>query len=391
LNIAIGKIGKSIKFNRKSWGVIGGDNEAPEFFEMLAKKNPQNTYYVVGRTDLHRIKNNDQDIPNLISIWGDFDSKTMDAKTYPLEYFEKNNIKIDKGIFLSGPTQGSLGILYKTNDLKKGKKVIGKALMMATNYVAPIAYYLNETKIPWIMINNDPRYLKLAKDWFNPPKKILSQYNTKIAHKMANLEDQLKTIYVQLDVQYAEMEKICLLDLANKKMNPKITSERTKTFGIILNEGGNGVPSRYPELKKYVLDYIDDVEVYGQWKHKEAEKDSRFKGSMPFHDMPEYLNEIKYTFIIPIQKGWVTAKIWEMISNGVIPFLHPNYDDQNHIDVPDFLRIKNPEDLHNKIEKLEANPDIASKLQKGLLEKITQSDINGDNLNNIIDEALNKL
>ena len=35
MKIGIGKLGKSILFNDKNWGAIGGDNEAPILFENI--------------------------------------------------------------------------------------------------------------------------------------------------------------------------------------------------------------------------------------------------------------------------------------------------------------------------------------------------------------------
>ena len=38
MNIVIGKLGKSILFNSKNWGAIGGDLDAPIFYENLITK-----------------------------------------------------------------------------------------------------------------------------------------------------------------------------------------------------------------------------------------------------------------------------------------------------------------------------------------------------------------
>ena len=41
MNIAIGKFGRSIYFDKSRWGIIGGDETPPIFYTKLAKTYPQ--------------------------------------------------------------------------------------------------------------------------------------------------------------------------------------------------------------------------------------------------------------------------------------------------------------------------------------------------------------
>ena len=52
----IGKIGKSIKFNPSTWGAIGGDNEAPTLYLKLAELNPDDTFIMIGKSDLYKMR-----------------------------------------------------------------------------------------------------------------------------------------------------------------------------------------------------------------------------------------------------------------------------------------------------------------------------------------------
>jgi hypothetical protein len=162
------------------------------------------------------------------------------------------------------------------------------------------------------------------------------------------------------------------------------TFNKTKKFMVVLNEGNNGVTSRYAELKKYVLDYIDDVEIYGKWDEETVKDDSRFKGSVKFNELQEMLPAVKYSFMISIKDGWVTMKIWELIAHGIIPFMHPNYDTQKHCKVPDFIRISSPSELHEKIEQLEADPELYKKILDECLAAITDGDLSGDTISKMI-------
>ena len=186
-----------------------------------------------------------------------------------------------------------------------------------------------------------------------------------------NFEDQN---YVKNAVPsvYAGMEKMFLIDREIQ------TTEKTINFMMVLNEGNNGVKSRYPMLKEYVLDSMEDVAIYGKWDEKTIGQDPRFKGAVKFEELQKILPSVKYTFIIPIKKGWVTAKYVEMIASGIIPFFHPTYDEQGHCRVPEFVRIKSPKELHEKIEYLNNNPDEYERILSECLACIEPDDVSGE-------------
>ena len=56
-------------------------------------------------------------------------------------------------------------------------------------------------------------------------------------------------------------------------------------------------------------------------------------------------------------KNFVTQKFWKMIHYGIIPFLHPKYDMDKILNVPDILRLKNKYQLWDRIEYLDNNPE----------------------------------
>jgi hypothetical protein len=373
-----GKIGKSIKFNENTWSAIGGDNEAPKLIKAIAELNPNDNFIIIGKNDIQKSKN--INLPkNLFDI---YEGASKNDKSDNLYIFNKlKDIKIDGCFLISGPcgTTNIPNSLYKRKELKNNEKIFAKSLETFQLYVAPIYQFLNKSMIPWLMIVNDPRYIQQGNDLLNPPKKILSQYDEIIQMKGINNFIEQKHIITKLQISYDEMEKMFLI--GSKK---PIEYLKTKKFMIILNQGNNGVKSRYPELKKFVLDYIDDVQIFGQWDDEIIKNDKRFKGSKKFIDFQQDLKYIKYTFIIPIKKGWVTSKWVEMISFGIIPFFHPEYDLQKHCNVPEFIRIKNPQELHEKIEFLEKNPQEYTKILNQCLMCIKDSDLDGTNLNNIL-------
>ena len=56
MNVAIGKIGKSILFDSTKWGAHGGDIDAPVYYENLFHNNPTYNFYIVGASDYCRLQ-----------------------------------------------------------------------------------------------------------------------------------------------------------------------------------------------------------------------------------------------------------------------------------------------------------------------------------------------
>lgn len=367
-----GKIGKSVKFNPSTWGATGGDNELPTLLRKIAELNPDDTFVVIGRNDIERTRPALNIPANLRDIYAGAspeERKDVDYITKRLE-----GVKIDGCFLMAGPVGSVCNIpakAFKRKELENGEKVHAKSLYVFEQYVGPIYQYLNTSGIPWVMICNDPRYIEPGSDLMNQPKKVLSQYDETILMKtLDNWEDQN---YVKNAVPsvYAGMEKIFLID------REILTKEKTINFMMVLNEGNNGVKSRYPMLKEYVLDSMEDVAIYGKWDEKIIAQDPRFKGPVKFEELQKILPSVKYTFIIPIKRGWVTAKYVEMIASGIIPFFHPTYDEQRHCAVPEFIRINSPKELHEKIEFLNSNPDEYARILGECLAYIEPDDVSG--------------
>ena len=387
-NIAIGKIGKSVKFNSKNWNGHGGDNEAPMLFKLLAEKNPDINFYMLGKSDLRNLKPQIKDElnipPNIIDLWEGFNTKIHNEITYPLEKLRKLGITLDCGVFYNGPAS------YASipNCLKKQDGKFYSILDVFKKYVGPIVNALNELSIPYFTLGPDPRYIPIgAKDLINREKFVLSQYDTMETTKhIISYEDQ-RLLAPEIPVEYSGIEKVFYLGREKKDIK-KI--KKNKKMLIVLNEGGNGGLKRGPMLKEYILDNMEDIEIYGKWSDEWYE-DSRFKGPKNFVDLHPLLENVKYTFIIPIQKGWVTSKFWEMINYGIIPFMHPFYDQQHHIPCPDFIRVNSPEELKEKIDFLENNPNEYKKLLCQLNEMLKDEYYNGDFINNTVMNGINRL
>jgi len=415
MKIAIGKLGKSVLFNSNNWGPIGGDNEAPILFENLIHQNPQHEFVFIGITDYDRLSPGEQKRinkhNNIINPWNDFsswkkknygsgDNKSGDRQKY-MEEIILPNYQVDAGIFLMG-NASSLNVrghVYKV----KEPTVKASPLDMHAKYSGPVIHYLNETNTKWIMILNDPRLFPgNMKDLFNQPLKVLSQYNEKILHKNHTSYTDHTLNEKHIDGVYANMETIFLIGKERGKAideappsldiffdsTPEQTNEKNIKFMIVCNQG---LPSRYPDLKKYILDHVQDVDIYGKWNEDILNNDSRFKGPKKFNDLQSMLPNVKYTFCIPIKKGWCTAKFWEMAHYGIIPFLHPTYDEQNNLKCPEILRVTDSADLFQKIEYLESNEEAYNNLRNELDKLLKDEYYDGTFLNTRIMNEINSI
>jgi hypothetical protein len=353
-HIAFAKIGKSVKLRTNKYSPVGGDNEASCVLRAIANNNPDKIFYIVGRSDFASLTETDKadlfPYNNVIDIWAEMKIERVPTDRYfwwIKTYFEENNITLDATVMMVGQIC-NVSIPEKMKKVREenddGKPAF--VLDMTKWYVTPLTFWLNECKPHYVEVINDPRYtMRQARDFMHLPFKGLSQYDyTYTAHPIKSIEDQSRQD-IPVDCEYAAMETAFCVDY---EYTEEVNTNRNTDFMVVLNEGK---PSRYKLLKEWVLDKFDDVEIYGKWGNN-AEGDERFKGSMHLKQLQNKLQDVKFTFIIPIKEGWVTSKYIEMIHAGVIPFLHPSYDMQGHTPIPEILRPKTPEEFHKNLQYL---------------------------------------
>ena len=396
MNIAIGKIGKSIKFGPEEKGkgkkaMTAGSIDARIIFQTLIKFNPQHKFYLIGRSNFSRLKpeirNKIDPHKNVIDVWAGFHDwfETQDDKDEVteswrfMEHVIKTNDKFDIGLFIAG---GVLDYAVQGKTLKEGKHI--KTLMAAAKYAGPIHHFINETKLPYMVLSLDPRcYPKPTKDILIPPKKILQLKNEtmEVEHRVSYETDEMvidkvPAVYSGIETLYAvEEDEPAGLDAFFDEPEQK----RDINMVLWLNEGK---PSRYNDLKNFILDSVEDVEVYGVWNEK-ALKDPRIQ-QVAMSELSWQFPRTKYTFCIPIAPGWATGKFWEMIKHGIIPFMHPEYDDQKNIGFPEELRVKDSNDLLEKINLYNSDEKLYNSLHKQLKDMITPEIKSGKYINDII-------
>lgn len=379
--IAFAKIGKSIKFV-SSFSPDGGDNEPGQLLRLLANNNPDKTFVIVGRSDFKKIDSSTRTklfpYDNVIDVFGS--GKTVIEPGIVEKRLKALGLKVDFAIFMVG----QLGQVCIPNKIKqiRNPDLMTSVINMSLNYSTPILEWVNDCRVPFIEIVNDPRYtLSQSRDLIPNPFKSLSQIDsTYVKNTVRSYEDQERVPHT-IKMDYAEVEKIFLYDRGSPNQN----RNRSIDMMIVLNEGN---PSRYEFLKEWILNGVNDVEIYGSWEHEQTKTDPRFVGTVQIDELQKKLTNVKFSFIIPIAPGWATSKYIELIHAGVIPFFHPSYASavpEILNKIPSILRPKTPADLHRTIQTFKETPGAYEKTIDALQKSFCGETLyNGQHLNRVI-------
>ena len=388
MNIVIGKIGRSIYFDKDKRSMTNGDEEAPMMYTMLAKKYPEHNFYLIGRSDLQRVRKKESNatlsaffgeeeeetVPsNIIDLFDDWDRNITELPhNWLWAKIQRLGLKFDLGLIYYGPMP-NVGIPDK-GIMRLDGSGIAKSLDMFVLYYGPIMNTLNETQIPWIGLCGDPKYVpSIARDMLNEPKVVMSQTEGKFKTKrIPSYEDSLNPVEVYEHHSYAGIETIFMLE-------EKKTDWRNINKDILFTIGLNGGQSRDKFIRDWFIDKgRTDVKVYGKWAEEFTNEYPDMFEEKRIAEVEDEFFRTKYTIIPPPHQptgNFVTQKFWKMIMYGIIPFFHPGYDTEKILDVPDILRINSPEDMWEKIDYLEANPDEREKILDVLWQFFDKDDL----------------
>ena len=372
--------------------MTAGDEEAPLMYTMLAERHPEHTFYLIGRSDLTRLRAKENidtldaffgearqsAVPsNIIDLFEDIDTKVA-YKRDPITHIRPDNnyihdwlltkvdnmgLKFDLGLIYYGPMP-NVGIPGK-GIMRLDGTAPAKSLQMFEDYYAPTIHLLNMRQTPWIGLCGDPKYVpSIARDILNEPKVIMSQTEGKFKTKrIAAYNDSLNRIDVEEDHRYAAIETIFMLD--EKKVDWRDIDK-----DILFTVGLNGGQSRDKFIKDWFLDKgRTDVKVYGKWAEEFTTQYPDMFEEKRIAEVEDEFYRTKYTIIPPPHQptgNFVTQKFWKMIVYGIIPFFHPGYDTESILPIPKILRIESAEDMWEKIDYLEANPQERKAIQDKL-------------------------
>jgi len=413
MNIAIGKFGRSSFFNKERWSIYAGDDSPYIIYTTLAKRFPEHTFYFIGGNDLDKCRKKelepkhvgfekyinpdkeiiDNSIPkNIIDLYhislDKAKKNNIERHDALVEILIENNIHIDFGIFLQGPDQSTTlnnkGIVCKTDFTRNAIP-----MQMAKNYSAPIVHCVNYFGFPWIVVNEDPRYVPInTRDIYNNEIEILSQINTKYKVSRCKGYNEDSKIFIDhiLNYKYAGIEKMFLTDTKkvdfrnpnNIIVNNKIYSKKNNFIMTL-----NGSPDRFNFVKEWIFAFDSNQIIYGKWDNAIIEDYSKNFIHKGISEIEDLMWETKFTYIPCFEKrlsNFVTQKVWKMIYYGIIPFWDKNsYDTDNYYtDIPDYFKVSSPEEMWNKINFLNENDDLYKKYLEIYYNLLDDKYFNGD-------------
>ena len=400
-NIVIGRTGLTIKFKGIKIGTQTACDTDMMVYSMLSQMNPDFNFYFIGPTDLYKLTEEEYNeifpYHNVFSAWTNDLRKSKDFSKI-IKYFEDNNIKIDFALInTGGSSQVCLPDFYPKKDGSKRSLLLSQLY-----YMAPYVYTLNKLGCPVYCMADDARNVLLNfRDLYNRERKVFTQANYKlktITHITSETDFTLKTDLI--DCIYAHIERIDLIGMPDNwkdriDINRKLKSNKENHLLVISH--GNGCKKinsnltiknlRFQGYKEYIIDNFKDTiynksKIYGKWT-----KDIYEQYPNNFEDKPMIeliLKDARYSLVYSQIPNFVTVKPWEMIANGIIPFIHPDYDPEHILGLPEYVYIKNPDDLKNKIIELDNDDKLYLNILNKCLDCITKEDRDGTYINNFI-------
>ena len=404
MNIVVGKLGKKIYFDFDKIKSNSGDIEVTTQIITLAAYYPSFNFYVIGINDLDKLSQEKYTklFPNanVRNAWQYFNNKMHDRITFIDEYFTKMNISIDFGYLHAGPA-AQVNIPEKTYLIKdKENEVIAKTIQMAKTYAGPLVYFLNESKIPFVIVGEDPRNLPFqGRDLHNRPAYYGSSLQLELSTKHdRSYFDKEPCVEITEKVMNIKFDRLFLVAENMENISKNLNADRSGGLNIFTHGSGSSGLSKMKIMNKYLnKSSYDDMKIYGQWSDKVLEKSDisldKFIG-IDMSDMPEILYDTKYTLMFNLKDKWPSSKFWKMIYYGIIPFFYAKFDDDHNMPVHDFLRIETPQELAKKVKALDKSPEARLKLIQYHNSKFKQSYFDGSliayEFKEIINDILNK-
>jgi hypothetical protein len=393
-------------------GSLGGDVEMTATVKVLAERNPDVDFYLLGRNTGEHPRQ--VGLPeNVHNPWTEWAPLVLHEKR--AHGLNKSNLTIEEHLGIQKIfDQITLPLFLEmdhhivwagqhgtTNAPLPGVRdpaTLTKPHDWSAHYVAFIVRGINLWRDvdPWrreeIWLNSDPRnYLKLRDLKWPLRRPVLSQhtYANNIKHARYGDGEDWEEWSAQHDVSlaapehrdqlwqsvvenvYARLEVNGLMPgtLFGNLISFNSDWASREHFGLFINETRKYVRadiSRVRVMNEWVMP-LDPFWIHGKWSAESVteilEANPHWSGTRiepaPWEDYYPRLHSVRCTFTTPASgTGWATAKPWEAFAAGTVCFFHPGYDVQDNIltDAPDglagWLRVRNPTELRHRVELL---------------------------------------
>lgn len=385
--IGFAKMGRTIHLDPHKWGFVGGDDEPPLSLVTLARRNPNDTFTLVGLnsgwdTAKHALPSNvvnpwDPDVRRRLATCETSDEVEDIFNEHLRSWFEN----LDALIVWSGQSGTSNSSIPKVGEPWGGNHV--KPLQSQVRHSAYLTMGINAfrerdpLKYEEIWLNPDPRNVPKMRDLKWPQRRsILTQYNFTETRKFERYQDTRNPEDCGFDARWEgdhlwtapQIHRYSRLEICG--VTPEHIGDHTRVvdfddrrqFGLFINEARTYVTkARRPIVKDWVL-RLDPDFIHGKWSDGHEEELGREITPAPWSEYYPLLRSVKSTFTTPSSgSGWATTKPWQAFATDTVCFFHKDYDTQGHIlkdlpaNVSRFLRVNTPAELRVRVELINSS------------------------------------
>jgi hypothetical protein len=391
------KIGRTIHFDPKKWGFVGGDDEPPLTLRTLAERSPWHQFIIVGLNSGWETAK-DSYPSNVVNPWPDMPevreaiakSNTSDDvyRAFANSKLHRIFAGLDALIVWAGQSGTSNTAIPKVGSSWESGDLVSplQSQLRHSGYATLGINAFRERdplKYEEIWLNPDPRNVPKMRDLKWPQRHpILTQFNFTETRKFERYTDkrtpeecgfentQWEGDHVWVsgqEHQYSRLE-ICGITPEHIGMHVQGYHARRR-FGLFINEARTYVThARRPIIKEWVLPLEPDF-IHGKWGDGHVEELGREITPAPWADYYPLLCSVKSTFTTPSSgSGWATTKPWQAFATKTVCFFHPRYDTQDNIlrDLPPFtrhyLRVESPDELAARVDAVNEDQDLWDKL-----------------------------
>lgn len=403
MRVAYAKLGRSWNLDRSSFSPVGGDVDTYNALKLLATRNPQVEWVLIGRNSGEDPR--DVGLPsNVTQFWTSerrrelrerFKARTstrlapmgpegMDETVRILDDMTMPTWRSVDGIVVWAGQHGtSNSRILQTDGSGQFTNPQDSSVLYGSYVVRGITVWreVNPIEREEVWLCSDPRNYVKCRDLRWPLRHpVLAQFAQRREQKferydtVAPTQEQARDFGVRrvenghiwvssTTYTYDRLEHTALPDPGEVALD--LESPR-RPFGMVINENRK-VPKngRLAIMKEWVIPSFPECELHGKWTPDSLEELGRHDVTViPNDQIFTTLSRWSTTFTTPASgSGWATAKIWECFLTGTVCFIHPGYDTQGHT-VPlrpngqdedaDFLatwlRVTTPEQLRRRVE-----------------------------------------
>ena len=254
-----------------------------------------------------------------------------------------------------------------------------------------------EFNIPVYYMIDDVTELKQIPYDMDKPAAIWTQCNGTTTYQHYTSPDNPVREKIQFPISYKPIERLWLL--GKNKVDWR-GYNKTNEFIVTCNAPSDQTLDKFFYIKKWVLDLFDNATIYGRWTCTKAMATEISKNNASHRfvergmcEMEDLMFNTKYTIVIPPSKKYpefVTQKVYSMLYYGIIPFwCKYDYDKDNlYNEFPDFIKVETPEELIEKINYLNNNPEEYKKLLYQLYNLLEDKYFDNRIIHELFDEIL---